>query len=348
MSVKVAGWVWDQPFQPVEKLILLKLADHAHHDGTNVYPSVAEIAHATGIGDRQVQRYLRDLVNRGVLVIDDRLEGGRGRSRVYRFTFAKGDAHDTLSRPVKGDIHDTVSADRKGDAHDTLSGEERVTSGAIKGDTQGTERVTSGVVLEGDTLYEPSVNRQETSSGAERPTKSETKSGRKATPKNQPTRIPDNFSLTSAMAAVGEALNFTDDEIEFEFEQFVDYWRSSSKTHLDWEATWRVWIRNEAKRREQRGGAQIPRTRSRRSSSRPPTPPPTSAPKAQPSEGRRLAVPSPMPPEVWFAGKHPIRDRGDMLRDRIHRPIVPPVGTVSAEEFAAWLKLQKDWDQHNR
>lgn len=65
------------------------------------------------------------------------------------------------------------------------------------------------------------------------------------------TRIPDDFTLTDAMRAWGEA-NFPQIDGEKETEDFIDYWRAvpgQRGTKLDWPATWRRWIRETAKRR---------------------------------------------------------------------------------------------------
>ena len=51
MSVKVMGWVWDQDLPRDEKFILLAYADHANHEGYNVYPAVATVAKKTGYSE---------------------------------------------------------------------------------------------------------------------------------------------------------------------------------------------------------------------------------------------------------------------------------------------------------
>lgn len=144
MSVKVQGWVWDQPIPTSPKIVLLKLADHADHEGGNVYPSVGSIAKQTALSERQVQRYLKAFVDCGILVIEDHKGGGRGMPRAYRFTFQKGDAYVTHS------------TNRKGDASDTVSGDKRVTPATEKGDTGDAKRVTPKVVSGTDTFKEPS------------------------------------------------------------------------------------------------------------------------------------------------------------------------------------------------
>ena len=131
MSVRATTWVWDQPMPPSEKIVLLRLADHANPDGGDVYPSVASVAAHTGISERQVQRYIKSFVERGILVITGHAKGGRSNPREYRFTFQ--------FTPRKGDTITSPITDKKGDADDTVS--ERVTS--KKGDIERQQRVTS-------------------------------------------------------------------------------------------------------------------------------------------------------------------------------------------------------------
>lgn len=49
---------------------MLALADHADHEGRNVRPSVGLVAWKTGYSERQVQRIMRALIERGVLVLE--------------------------------------------------------------------------------------------------------------------------------------------------------------------------------------------------------------------------------------------------------------------------------------
>lgn len=65
------------------KVVLLKLCDHAHDDGTNIYPSVARIAHETEVSERTVQRILAGFVETGLLSVIDNESGGRGRTKNY-------------------------------------------------------------------------------------------------------------------------------------------------------------------------------------------------------------------------------------------------------------------------
>ena len=67
MSGKVMGWIWDADIDRESKFILLAYADHADHDGQNIYPSIGLIAWKTGYSERQVQRVTHRLMENGCL-----------------------------------------------------------------------------------------------------------------------------------------------------------------------------------------------------------------------------------------------------------------------------------------
>ena len=70
------GWIWDMPLPQDEKLIALAYADHAHHDGTSIFPAVKSVSRKTGYSPRSVQRITRKLEERGLLIDDG--EGPKG------------------------------------------------------------------------------------------------------------------------------------------------------------------------------------------------------------------------------------------------------------------------------
>lgn len=70
MSVKVMGWVWDQDLPQNEKFVLLAYADHADHDGNNIYPSIDLIARKTGYSRRSIQRIVDRLKDKLYLMPD--------------------------------------------------------------------------------------------------------------------------------------------------------------------------------------------------------------------------------------------------------------------------------------
>lgn len=69
MSVKVMAEVWELDLPATEKLVLLAMADHAHDDGTHVYPTVFKICAKTSLSERAVRGILGRLRDRGLLVV---------------------------------------------------------------------------------------------------------------------------------------------------------------------------------------------------------------------------------------------------------------------------------------
>ena len=74
-----------------EMLLALALADHAHDDGTHIFPSIARLAEKTRQSERSVQYQLRRMEQSGWLVLVNAGMGGRrsgfgegGRTRQYR------------------------------------------------------------------------------------------------------------------------------------------------------------------------------------------------------------------------------------------------------------------------
>jgi len=82
MSVKAMGYVWDLDLPQNEKFVLLAYADHADHDGRNIFPSVQRIADKTGYSKRSVQGITRRLEERGLLIADGQGKNGTNKWRM--------------------------------------------------------------------------------------------------------------------------------------------------------------------------------------------------------------------------------------------------------------------------
>lgn len=72
MSVHISSAVWKLALNPTAKLILLRLADCADHDGKNAYPSVKTIASDCGLGESTVREHLAELRASGILAVQRR------------------------------------------------------------------------------------------------------------------------------------------------------------------------------------------------------------------------------------------------------------------------------------
>lgn len=87
MSAKIMGRAWDLDLPHNQLLVLLALADHADHDGNNVYPSLGLVAWKTGYSEQQVRRVIRELVKLNILVV---VEKHPGRTIKYKVAIDAG------------------------------------------------------------------------------------------------------------------------------------------------------------------------------------------------------------------------------------------------------------------
>ena len=87
------GAVWEFNLPPVEKAVLLAMADHAQDDGTRCYPSVERIAAKTGFGERAIQGAIKELRKSGLLVLVGYERGGRSHATEYQIDVTKGARH---------------------------------------------------------------------------------------------------------------------------------------------------------------------------------------------------------------------------------------------------------------
>jgi DNA-binding transcriptional ArsR family regulator len=127
MSAFVSGLVFRADLKTVNrKMVMLKLADHAHDDGTHIYPSVGLVAAQTHLSERTVQRVLSDLVDEGLLILVSNEFGGRGKARNYQIDLLE---LTRLTLPEKGDRASPFKWER------VSHSPERVTLQASKGDT---------------------------------------------------------------------------------------------------------------------------------------------------------------------------------------------------------------------
>ena len=86
MSNLVQGLCFKAKFGcPKRKAIAVAMADHAHDDGTNIWPSVARLSGKTEWSERTVQRAVRELQAAGILILVE--EGGHGAKSTNEYRF---------------------------------------------------------------------------------------------------------------------------------------------------------------------------------------------------------------------------------------------------------------------
>jgi hypothetical protein len=106
MSVKIMAQVWDLDNEKIareEKYILLAYADHADHEGNNMFPSIATICKKTGYKERAVQIITRSLEAKGYLI-----PSGHGKSGTNKWSFGWGAENAGVQNTTLG------GAERKG------------------------------------------------------------------------------------------------------------------------------------------------------------------------------------------------------------------------------------------
>lgn len=86
MSNLVQGLCFKAKFNcPKRKAVAVAMADHAHDDGTNIWPSVARLSVKTEWSERTVQRAVRELQAAGLLILVE--EGGHGAKSTNEYRF---------------------------------------------------------------------------------------------------------------------------------------------------------------------------------------------------------------------------------------------------------------------
>ena len=94
MSAKQTGLVWELNLPQNEAWVLMAMADHADHEGNNVYPGVPRLAWKTGYTTRQVRRILAILRSKGLIVVEE--QGGGRKATRYRLDLAGADRKGPL------------------------------------------------------------------------------------------------------------------------------------------------------------------------------------------------------------------------------------------------------------
>ena len=129
MSVKAMAWVWDQDIPRDEKYLLLAYADHADHDGHNIFPAVATVSKKTGYSERSVQRITRKLVESGWLI-----ESGVSNRQTNKFSIPIYGG-DNLTPPTDGGISVEGA---------NLSGGDKIDTKGCQNEHEGVPKSTGG------------------------------------------------------------------------------------------------------------------------------------------------------------------------------------------------------------
>jgi hypothetical protein len=205
MSIDIMSMVFKRyPNGGGEMLLALALADHAHDDGTHIYPSVDHLAQKTRQSVRSVQYQLKGMLDAGFIELTNEGHGGRGMHREYRINplWVKGADFASLKMGANSDGKGAI--------------------GDGKGANGGKKGCSSLHPL--DNPEEPSGKHQESSPRA--------------------SRLKKEWVLPKKWGewALANDPTWTPEFVRLQAEKFRDYWvavpgRAGLK--LDWEATWR-------------------------------------------------------------------------------------------------------------
>ena len=101
------NWAWLLRLKPMEKYVLMSLADSADDEGY-CWPSVPTLAHKTCMDERSVQRILKKLKDSNFIKVQARFRAdGSPTSNKYRLSMAN--CGDKLSPPSRQTNHEVVT-----------------------------------------------------------------------------------------------------------------------------------------------------------------------------------------------------------------------------------------------
>lgn len=194
MSNIVSGLCYKAKFGcPKRKAIAVAMGDHAHDDGSNVYPSVRRLALKVEWSERTVQRVLRELEAIGLLEVVSNGGGGPKDTREWNFNM------DVLRDLADGHV---VISDNEGDSESPLEGDSESPITLLRV-TETPLRVT-GSTPKGDSAVTRTINNHHKPSGAS-------------------ARASDK-GTRSAPALEDESITLTPETHSVEFAAWLDHW----------------------------------------------------------------------------------------------------------------------------
>lgn len=225
MSIDAIRWAWQLKLSPTRKLVLLALADRAG-ENHECYPSIARLEADTGLHRQTIMEAIVEMETASVL-------------RVVR-QIGKGSRYELIGVPNR---HQDEKADRYGKAHrygkaDHTGTENRTPTSTEKRTPTSTENRTENLPVE--PTIEPTKNRGLATHDPKPAT----------TPKG--TRLPNDWTLPAEWGrwALATYPHLAKPIVLEMAAAFRDYWvaKPGNATKLDWEATWRNWVRKDQAR----------------------------------------------------------------------------------------------------
>lgn len=212
MSVRVMSVVWDSTVPAPQRLTLLALADRADEDGY-CWPSVATLVQKCRSGESTIRRHLKELEELGVL-------------RIVRRTNKSSEYWIQLDRLRQATPRSETTSQSEGSQIETTTPQSEQLGGPRSSG--------GGSQIETQYINEPSVDTSEIRVAS-----------RKRERQPRATRIPEDFTVTSAMVAWAQE-NVPHVDGRRATAMFIDHFRAASGANarkLDWVAAWRNWMR---------------------------------------------------------------------------------------------------------
>jgi hypothetical protein len=228
VSMSAMTWVWTHSrSKNGARLVLLAIADVANDNGRNAWPSVKTLRTKANLSERAVQKAIKDLIELGELKVE--FNQGPYGSNWYTILMDKTPAVSAPPQYLRG--------------ADTAGVETGVKSDSLPQDPP--------QILHPADSAPPQKTTATPADSAPKPKNPTTKKTSSSSTGTRGTRIPDDFKITPEMAAWGrkEVPAITGQMADRITAEFIDYWRGAAGAKgvkLDWEATWRNWLRREA------------------------------------------------------------------------------------------------------
>jgi hypothetical protein len=191
------------------KLVLICMADYADEKG-KCWPSFQKLSERCDMSRRHVIRVVADLEELGFV---RKAEERPYKPTIYALNIPSSDTHVTSQ---KEEVVTPTSL---------VTPETLVTPMSLGSDTHVTS--SSDIAMSPNTP----VNRQ----------------GTVRERKGVALPIPDDFEVTERMYGWAMDKGMGRRQVDADTEQFVDYHRGKDSRQVDWEATWRTWMRNTGK-----------------------------------------------------------------------------------------------------
>lgn len=197
------GKVWELQLPANKLLVLLAMADHADHNGDNIFPGMALIAYKTGYSERQVKRIVAQLVKDGILFE----HGGRSRlgTKMYSINLDAGVQKPAFEAVKQSDKMSHSQSDKMSPSEDASE----VTNHALQSDILTPER--SDILSSGSDIAvspKPSLEPSKEKPSLE-PSKEKEIAPFGATPAKTQPQPEEKFDIQEKANAVIEAIGTT-------------------------------------------------------------------------------------------------------------------------------------------